>query len=361
MKAFIVLSVLLSAAFAACQDTPKVEVFGGYSLLHIDTQGINGPSLDSLCNSIINGLCPAGTFNVHPNFNGWNVSAQANLNGWLGVKADFSGHYATPLTVTSGAQSVVSDVGVTGFPPKATVYSFLFGPVGYRKIDRVTPFAHALFGGNRVGTATITIPPFPPLLPNSTPLSISDTAFAMAFGGGVDFEANKHISIRVGQVDYLYTRHNFSYGVAGVATHQNNLRVSAGIVFTFGAGREASIGPTVELGPSQPHTIKNESPSTQEPLPRTTVEAQILPVGLVVRSRGSGGVEIVSVAQGSASSRAGLQPGDGITAVDGKAVRSTVELASELSSIGAGDKVRISFMARGYWQTEAILVVGEKK
>jgi hypothetical protein len=134
-----------------------LEVFAGYSLLHIDTQGVSGSSITALCNSVLPGFCPAGTFNVHRNLNGWTAGAQANLNRWVGVKADISGHYGTPLTLSSTAQSLVSSLGITGFPPRATSYSFLFGPVLYRNVGRYTPFAHALFGANRVGTGTITV------------------------------------------------------------------------------------------------------------------------------------------------------------------------------------------------------------
>ena len=59
------------SAFAQ-QDNPRAEVFGGYSYLHIDTQGVTGASLDTVCNNLLGaGFCPAGTFQVHPDFNGW--------------------------------------------------------------------------------------------------------------------------------------------------------------------------------------------------------------------------------------------------------------------------------------------------
>ena len=87
----------LSMATAFAQDTPRAEVFGGYSYLHIDTQGVTGSTLDALCNNTFGtGTCPAGTFQVHNAFNGWNGSVQANVNRWLGVAADFSGHYGRP-------------------------------------------------------------------------------------------------------------------------------------------------------------------------------------------------------------------------------------------------------------------------
>ena len=55
--------------------------------------------------------------------------------------------------------------------------------------------------------------------------SASESAFAMAFGGGLDYNLNKNFAVRVGQFDYLPTRF-------GDAT-QNNFRYSTGIVLKF--------------------------------------------------------------------------------------------------------------------------------
>jgi opacity protein-like surface antigen len=54
----------------------------------------------------------------------------------------------------------------------------------------------------------------------------SQTAFGMAFGGGIDWEATRSVSIRIIQADY--ERVNFT------GNAQNNIMISAGVVFTFG-------------------------------------------------------------------------------------------------------------------------------
>jgi hypothetical protein len=64
-RLLLVLTVLSFAAVVNAQETPKYELFGGYSLLH--NEGANG--------------------------NGWEVSGAYNFNRWIGVKADMSGHY----------------------------------------------------------------------------------------------------------------------------------------------------------------------------------------------------------------------------------------------------------------------------
>ena len=167
---------------AMAQDTPKAEVFGGYSYLRANVLPRVGIDL---------------------NLNGWNGSVSGNVNDWLGVTADFSGQYGRPSFL--------------GFSPeglKTNVHSFLFGPsVAYRGNSALVPFGHALFGVSR-GYA------------NLFGFNVSDSAFAMAFGGGVDLKLGDAIAVRLIQADYMQTR--FAFG------HQDHTRLSAGIVFRLG-------------------------------------------------------------------------------------------------------------------------------
>ena len=71
----------------------------------------------------------------------------------------------------------------------------------------------------------------------SAPIT-SATAFAMAFGGGVDIGLSRHFAIRAAQVDYLYTNFNSIDALAsGLSTttgnHQNSFRYSGGVVWRF--------------------------------------------------------------------------------------------------------------------------------
>jgi hypothetical protein len=91
----------------------------------------------------------------------------------------------------------------------------------------MTPFVHALFGGNHLSADASVV----------TGAAASETAFAMAFGGGVDVKLAHHFGLRLGQFDYLYTKHCGNTGggcVLGVGTappaHQNNFRFATGIV-----------------------------------------------------------------------------------------------------------------------------------
>jgi hypothetical protein len=53
-------------------------------------------------------------------------------------------------------------------------------------------------------------------------------AFAGNFGGGLDLRVNPRFSIRLAEADYLLTTFD-----NGTNNHQNNLRISAGVVIRF--------------------------------------------------------------------------------------------------------------------------------
>jgi opacity protein-like surface antigen len=171
---------LLLSAFSVAQEFTPIEVFGGYSYTNFKPEGTAGINLDY----------------------GWNGAMQFNVNRLIGFTADASGHYSTPVA------------GVN-----FNSYSFLVGPVVSNRIAWGTPFVHALAGANRTSIST-------------SGLSASDTSFAMAFGAGFDINATRRVSVRLVQIDYLFTRH----GTAPMNI-QNNVRVSAGVVFQLGGLR----------------------------------------------------------------------------------------------------------------------------
>ena len=188
--------LVLTSFLAAAQDTPRFEVFGGYSYANASrTFGVDRPSL-----------------------NGWNASFAGNANRWFGVVGDFSGYYgstsisiATPLFCIS----LPCPAPTVSFDTK--VHTFLLGPQVSFRAGRFTPFAHALFG---LGHTSVHIDS-----PFSTVGTISNNAFAMALGGGVDINMTSRLAWRV-QPDYLQT--DFLH------TTQKNFRISTGLVFKFG-------------------------------------------------------------------------------------------------------------------------------
>lgn len=183
-------------------DFPRAEVFAGYSYLSVDTSGASSD---------------------RQSLNGWNAQANINANRWFGLTADVGGYYGSPFNVS------VHD------------YSFLFGPTLTYRSEHVAPFAHALFGVNHIDASV------------GAEGSGSDTAFAMAFGGGIDIPLKPHFGIRLVQADWLRTQH--------FDTDQNNIRLSAGVLFMFGgAPPPAAISATcsaspAELWPGEPVTV----------------------------------------------------------------------------------------------------------
>jgi len=175
--------VVLFSGAAMAQDHPKAEFFGGYSFLRVNPgQGLKGDNIPG----------------------GWHASIAGNVNSWFGVVGEFSGHYGSP------------DFG-TGTSVKTRVYSYTFGPrISYRKNDKITPFAHATFGGAHV---------------NALGGAASENAFAMTFGGGLDAKINDRFAFRVAQFDYVLTR--FDGPTSGTTANQNNFRISTGIVVRF--------------------------------------------------------------------------------------------------------------------------------
>jgi len=335
----VVFACLAVSAFAQ-QKTPRAEVFGGYSFLHIDTQGITGASLDTACNDLLGvGTCPAGSFQVHRNFNGWNGALQVNVNHFFGLKADFSGHYGTPVSLSSQIQTSLAQAGIAGLPPKASSYSYLFGPVVFQNIGRYEPFAHALFGANSISTDLSGVTVGGLGIPG---LTLTDTAFAMAFGGGLDIKFREHIWLRAGQLDYLFTKHDFSGGVPGIAAHQNNIRASAGVVFHLGGGRIADL----------PHESRPERVSNATLL-IPSIGARVAPID------NNQGARVAEIIHAGPAELAGLHVDDVINFVSGTAIRTPTDLANALASSPRGT-VRIGYLIRGQWQTEVVLILGSR-
>ncbi len=107
--------------------------------------------------------------------------------------------------------------------------------------------------------------------------------------------------------------------------------------------------------------VAPQAPPPASPSPYQGELTQIAILGLAVSSKGSEGVVIVDVYGGSAADLKGIRPGDVINGIDGKPVKDAKQLAAELSGRAAGEEVRVAFMVRGYWQTEATLVLGAQR
>lgn len=169
--------LLLSAVAASAQGTPRVEVFGGYSYVHTSVSGT--------------------TFTA--NLNGGSASVSVNPTSWLGIVGDFGGYHGS--VNSSGG-------GING-----EIYTYMFGPKTTFRMGRVTPFVQTLFGGVHASSGSV---------------FGSEDAFAMATGGGLDWNATKHLGVRLIQAEYLLTTLKDNAN-----NRQNNARISAGVVFRW--------------------------------------------------------------------------------------------------------------------------------
>jgi outer membrane immunogenic protein len=137
--------------------------------------------------------------------NGGNIWAAYNFSHSFSAVGEFSGQHA-------------GNINATG--EDLTLYSYLFGPrYTLRKSDRWLPFGQVLLGGAHASGT------YEPSLSGG---SGSYNSFSLVVGGGLDVDVTQHIGIRAIETDYYLTR--FPNGVNG---RQNNLRISAGLVFRF--------------------------------------------------------------------------------------------------------------------------------
>jgi hypothetical protein len=161
--------VLCTPAFAQrVEQRVEMEIFGGaqYGLLQSSYNGMGYSAM------------------------GWNSSLTGNFKHILGITGDLGGVYNSHRT-------------------NSTVYTYTVGPVLTARLPVVQPFVHALFGGATVLTG-----------------GVSDSAFAMLLGGGLDIGLRKGIGLRLVQADWLMT-------TFGDLEQDRQVRVSAGIVIKF--------------------------------------------------------------------------------------------------------------------------------
>jgi hypothetical protein len=207
-------AVLLFALIAAAQDVPRAETFIGYTYVRA------------------NSATDVPAFSM----NGGGGQFALNFNHWIGVVADLG---------------AVHNGNISGYHIDSTLTNFMFGPrISIRKSSRVKPFLQALWGGVYGASSTSVLVPVPvapsnPIVlppevaPNGTGETISlrakkdQTAFAQAYGGGIDIRISKHVSFRPIELDYYMTRlQNYR---SGNDNNQHNLRYMTGLNFSFGA------------------------------------------------------------------------------------------------------------------------------
>ncbi len=201
----------VAIVFAAAAFAQKAEVYGNYTYMQY--------------NPTINGLQSRA-------LNGAGGGIQWNITPILGIKGDFQGYMSTEWAV-----KVTSPIPVNGgvipvgtYKSNSTMFTYLFGPVISIPMKKVRPFGEVLFGQsntNLYGQLTDAA------IANGSSINKGSTQhpFTMAFGGGLDVMAGKHIAFRLAELDYVITRYQNPWTGDN---NQNSFRYLGGIVFRFG-------------------------------------------------------------------------------------------------------------------------------
>jgi len=232
--------------------------------------------------------------------NGWEATVSGNFNHWFAVEGDVAGYYKTILGVS------VRDYSYTGGPR-----------FNYRQIPSATLFAHTLVGGDHLSGSF-------------AGSSASQDSLAVVLGGGLEWNVASHWAVR-GSGDYVLTRHNI---LGAQSFTQNNFRASVGIVYLFGTTREAD--PRVER-----KTISSQ---------QCVGSSEAASLGIAGCSTADG-LRVSAVRPGSPASQAGIVPGDIVTRIDGRPVRSTEDIQTATAANTTGI-VRIGYMIQGNFSTE---------
>ena len=198
------LVLCLSGLGMAQSKDDKYEVFAGFSI-----------------DSINMGLGNSGVTGAQNRYTGLGFETSATGFVWdkLGIEGDFDGHFKG-ITFTSTTGTTTTTTSTT-----LSTFNFLGGPhYRFSSSGKVTPFVHALFGGNHTN------------LHNAfflTGVGGSETDFAMKFGGGVDIGWTKRAAIRLG-ADYnpIFQRSDGELNPNfGTGRTRNDAIFSVGIVF----------------------------------------------------------------------------------------------------------------------------------
>ena len=181
-------------AFAqAADDYNKADVGVLYSHNRVDV-GVQDPNQNFL--------------GEREGFNGVEAFVKGNVSRYVGLKGSYSFNRKS-FDINGGTAATTFDVD-------ADLHQFL-GGVEFKDNARETgvkPFAHVLAGAAHA-RADVSNP--------TLSFEESETGFAAAVGGGVDFKLSDRVDLRAVQFDYNPTRDN------GQTSH--NFRVGIGFIF----------------------------------------------------------------------------------------------------------------------------------
>ncbi|MHB8214930.1 MAG: hypothetical protein ACYDDS_02515 [Candidatus Sulfotelmatobacter sp.] len=175
----IAVSLLLFAGLASAQIPTSGNVYVGYSYYNADLSG--GRS----------------------SFNGWTGAVEGKIVPFIGIVGEYTDTYGSENLQLLACPAPCPTTNVS-----LHEQTFLFGPRVSMSVGKIRPFAEVLIGGAHL---------------SANDGVGSDTSFATAIGGGIDYKIIRPVAWRL-QGDYVQTRFSGT---------QNNVRISTGIVFRF--------------------------------------------------------------------------------------------------------------------------------
>ncbi len=183
-------NVSAQAEGAGQEEISRFDVFGSYGYIR--------------SNIVVNGTTV--------NLNGGTASFAYNWKSWIALEGDFGAYHQSNVTANDAS---------------LTITTFQAGPrFIWRKKRRMTPFIEGLVGLGHAGGTLYTV--------SQTvgyPAFGASTTLVLTAGGGVDWQVSRKFAIRMIQADYLYSE----FKNDGHGNRQNNLRLTAGLVFNFGS------------------------------------------------------------------------------------------------------------------------------
>ena len=186
--ALVVAFILIPFAGVTLAQVPSGNVYFGYTYYNTDFPPNRG------------------------DLNGFQATLEGKVAPMLGIVADFTGHYGS-LNLP-----VLCSLCTPGTTDSANAHQYeaMFGPRVSFPAGKFRPFAEFEVGVGHIttnGSATA-----------ANVIPASDTSYATALGGGLDYKIFSHVAWRV-EGDYVHT-HFFGAG-------QNNVRLSTGLAFHF--------------------------------------------------------------------------------------------------------------------------------
>ena len=175
--AFLLLATLVPAY---AQDSPRFQLFGGYSFLSFNSQ-------------------PFG-FTDRTSLHGFTLAPSYNLTHEFGITAQLSGQYGSQISVRN----------------------LTVGPQVMFTRGNALLFGHLLFGKGRTFV--------------EVGQGAGDSAKVLELGGGIDLGLSSHFSVRAVQADFV---HNSFFNGS-----QSSVRISTGLVYHLGGikkGRKPSL------------------------------------------------------------------------------------------------------------------------